>query len=144
MSEVPRGFTGACHCGALGFTFGTDRPVAQWSVRACQCRFCRRHDAATTSDPSGRLAFEVHEPDALVRYRFGLKTADFLLCRRCGVYLGAQVRTGQGAFGIINTRALTAVPEGLPAAAAADYAAEGASERVARRTVRWTPLEAIV
>ena len=144
MSDGSRDFTGACHCGALAFTFRTDRPVAQWSVRACQCRFCRRHDAATTSDPSGRLTFRVHEPHVLVRYRFGLKTADFLLCRRCGVYLGAQVRTGGGAFGIINTRALTPVPEGLPAAVAADYAAESSSERVARRTARWTPLEASV
>ena len=144
MSDMPRGLTGGCHCGALGFTFRTDRPVAQWSVRACQCRFCRFHDAATTSDPAGRLAFRVLEADALGRYRFGLKTADFLLCRHCGVYLGAQVRTAQGAFGIINTRALTPVPRGLPAAVPADYAAESAGERLARRKMRWTPLETIV
>jgi hypothetical protein len=144
MSDIPRGLTGACHCGAVGFTFRTDRPVDKWSVRACRCRFCRSHDAATTSDPAGRLALQVREADALGRYRFGLKTADFLLCRHCGVYLGAQVRTCQGAFGIINTRALTPVPDGLPAAVPADYAAESAGERVARREARWTPLETIV
>jgi hypothetical protein len=131
---------GSCHCGALGFSFETSLPVTQWSVRACQCGFCRAHDAMTTSDPGGRLTFQVNEANALQRYRFGLKTADFLLCRRCGVYLGAQIQTARGAFGIINTRALTPVPQGLPAAAAADHGAESASERIERRERRWTPL----
>jgi hypothetical protein len=143
MSDGLRSFTGGCHCGALGATLRTAHPVEQWSVRACQCRFCRSHAAVTTSDPSGRLVFHVREPEVLQRYRFALKTADFLLCRRCGVYLGAQVRTGQGAFGIINTRVLTPLPQ-VPVAVAADYDAESTGERVARRATRWTPLEAIV
>jgi hypothetical protein len=141
VSEGLFSFSGACHCGALGFTFRTSRPVAQWSVRACQCGFCRQHAAVTTSDPDGRLAFHVLEPGALQHYRFGLKTADFLLCRQCGVYLGAEVSTARGAFGLINTRTLTPLPVGLPAAAPADYGAESAAERLARRESRWTPLE---
>ncbi len=80
----------------------------------------------------------------LQRYRFGLKTAEFLVCRRCGVYLGARIDTANGAFGIINTLALTAVPAGLPEAVTADYGAENASERIARREAKWTPLEKFV
>jgi len=98
----------------------------------------------TTSDPAGRLTFNVSDTEALQRYRFGLKTADFLLCRRCGVYIGAQIQTAHGAFGIINTRALTPDPRGLPRAAAADYGSEEASERIERRENRWTPLEKLV
>lgn len=140
MTSPLRTFEGSCHCGALGFSFETSLPVTQWSVRACQCGFCRARDAMTTSDPAGRLTFQVNEAHALQRYRFGLKTADFLLCNRCGVYVGAQIQTEHGAFGTINTRALTSVPEGLPTAAAADYGAESVSERIARRERRWTPL----
>ena len=136
-----RTFQGHCHCGALGFSFETALPVRRWSVRACQCGFCRARGAMTTSDPSGRLRFQVNEASALQRYRFGLKTADFLLCRHCGVYIGAQIETAHGAFGIINTLALTPFPEELPAAAAADYSAESARERIERRNERWTPLE---
>jgi hypothetical protein len=98
----------------------------------------------TTSDPAGRLTFHVNETDALQRYRFGLKTADFLLCRRCGVYIGAQIDTTHGAFGIVNTRTLNPHPQGLPAAAARDYGAESASERIERREKRWTPLVRLV
>ena len=144
MSAILHTFPGSCHCGALGFSYRTALPVARWSVRACGCRFCRAHGVMTTSDPSGRLAFLVNDRDALQRYRFGLKTADFLLCRFCGVYLGAQIQSTGGAFGIINTLALIAVPDGLPAAVSADYGSESQSERVHRREKRWTPLDSVV
>jgi len=144
MSSLLRTFEGGCHCGALGFSFQTARAVSQWSVRACQCGFCRAHGALTASDPSGRLAFQVKQGEALERYRFALMTADFLLCRRCGVYVGAQIETTQGAFGIINTRTLMPVPDGLPVAAKSDYGSESTSDRVARREQRWTPLARVV
>jgi hypothetical protein len=88
--------------------------------------------------------FRVSEVESLQHYRFGLKTADFLLCRRCGVYIGAQIETAHGAFGIINARGLTPVPEELPAAVRVDYGAESTRGRVERREKRWTPLEKIV
>jgi hypothetical protein len=144
MSSLLHTFEGGCHCGALGFSFQTALPVTRWSVRACQCGFCRAHGARTTSDPSGRLAFHLNEGDALQRYRFGLMTADFLVCRHCGVYLGAQLATANGAFGIINTLALMPLPAGLPVAAQADYGSESASNRIARRERRWTPLAKLV
>jgi hypothetical protein len=140
MSSLLHTFEGGCHCGALGFSFQTALPVSRWSVRACQCGFCRAHGARTTSDPSGRLAFRLNDPEALRRYRFGLMTADFLVCTHCGVYVGAQIATANGAFGIINTLALMPLPAGLPVAAQADYGSESASDRIARRERRWTPL----
>lgn len=88
--------------------------------------------------------FEVSDVELLERYRFSLKTADFLLCKRCGVYLGAQIETTHGAFGIINTLTMTPVPVGLPVCALADYGSESSCERVERREKRWTPLEKAV
>ena len=144
MASSPHTFTGSCHCGAIGYAFLTARPVPEWSLRACQCRFCRAHGAVTTSDPTGRLLFRVDRSESLRRYRFGLKTADFLVCCDCGVYVGAQIETPRGAFGIINTLALTPRPTELPAAAPADYDSEGSSERLRRREQRWTPLDGAV
>ena len=136
-----RTFTGSCHCGAIGFDFLTAQPVAEWSVHACLCRFCRAHGAVTTSDPTGRLNFRAEQRESVQRYRFGLKTADFLVCGRCGVYVGAQIETPRGAFGIINTLTLIPRPTELPEAVAADYDGEGAGERRGRREQSWTPLE---
>jgi hypothetical protein len=134
-------FTGRCHCGALGVTFQTALSPPQWKIRACQCRFCRNHGALTTTDPAGRLAFHASDAGLLQRYRFDTGTAEFLLCRRCGVYLGAQITTSRGVFGTLNTRVLEPAPAGLPAAVPADYGSESTSERISRREQRWTPLE---
>ena len=144
MASTLLSFDGRCHCGAVGFTFQTARPVAEWSVRACQCRFCRAHGARTTSDPAGRLALSVTQPERLQRYRFGRKTADFLLCAHCGVYVGAQIETPRGTFGTVNALVMTPLPHDLPAATPADYDAEDSSDRIRRREQRWTPLERVI
>ena len=121
----------------------TDVTPARWSVRACQCAFCRKHDALSTSDPSGSLEFACDDPDSLKRYRFALRTADFLLCRECGVYVGATIETPTGRFGIINTHALDALPEDVADVGAISYDGEDETGRVRRREERWTPVTAV-
>ena len=133
-------YDGSCHCGALGFTYRTALPGERWSIRACQCSFCRLHDALSTSDPTGALDFAVREPELLQRYRFGGRTADFLLCRRCGVYIGAQMTADGHGLGIVNVHALRQPPSGLPQPLAMSYDGETATERRERRLQRWTPL----
>lgn len=135
-----RDYAGQCHCGAIGFEYRTAIPPSRWSIRACQCAFCRAHDALSTSDPAGEIRWVTGTPDALQRYRFALKTADFLLCRRCGVYIGALIETPSGAYGIINTHALADTPTDLAAPAPISYDGEASGERVGRREDRWTPV----
>lgn len=142
MTKVPplHEYDGACHCGAIGFRYFTTQSLDQWSIRACQCSFCRAHAALSTSDPAGSIEFRGLGSDALQRYRFGQRTADFLLCRNCGVYVGALMETPDGMYGIVNVNALRPIPA-LPALAAPmDYGAESASQRTRRREQRWSPV----
>jgi hypothetical protein len=132
--------TGRCHCGALAYEYQTSLAPAAWSVRACQCSFCRSHGALSTSDPQGSLTYVIRDAGRLVRYHFGLRTAEFLICARCGVYLGAVIATPRGRFGIININALQPQPAGLPQPKAVSYEAEDALGRTARRETRWTPI----
>lgn len=132
-------YQGSCHCGAIGYTYRTAIPPDQWSIRACQCRFCRTHDALSASDPGGFVEFTTGDSKLLNRYRFGLRTADFLLCRECGVYVGALIETKNGQFGIINTHALLQYPETLAATEPMSYDSENVDGRVTRREERWTP-----
>ncbi len=134
-------YQGTCHCGAIGYRYCTTNAPDQWSIRACQCRFCRAHDALSASDPSGFVEFTVADPKLLNRYRFGLRTADFLLCRGCGVYIGALIETDNGQFGIINTHALLQYPETLAATEPMSYDSEDVGGRVSRREQHWTPAE---
>jgi hypothetical protein len=136
-------YTGSCHCGSIGFTYCTGISPPDWSVRACQCSFCRAHDALSTSDPDGELAFAAGHPDDLQRYRFGYGTADFLICRRCGVYIGATIESPNGRFGIINTHALKDSPADIAPAAPIRYDEENTEGRISRRGQRWTPVSAL-
>lgn len=133
-------YSGSCHCGAIGFSYRTHEPPAAWTVRSCQCSFCRTHAGLTTSDSSGSIEFREHQAGSLQRYRFGLRITDFLLCRVCGVYIGAEIETKTGRFGVINIHALRPVPEGLGPAVAMEYGFESTAERVERREERWTPV----
>lgn len=96
--------------------------------------------ALTTSDPLGALELLERSAGTMNRYRFGQRTADFLICRNCGVYLGAVIRTGRGRFGIVNVNAFRDRPVELPVTAAVDYGNESADQRIARRERRWTPI----
>lgn len=136
---LPTEFEGSCHCGSIGFRYQTAIAPEHWSIRACQCNFCRAHDALSASDAAGSLEFTASDPDFLSRYRFGLRTADFLLCRKCGVYIGALIDTDQGQFGIINTHALVDAPDRLAATELMRYGTEDVAGRVSRRETRWTP-----
>jgi hypothetical protein len=86
------------------------------------------------------LQFSCSAPESVQRYRFGTGSADFLICRECGVYLGAQTSREGSRFGILNTRTLDPIPEALPEAAPMSYANEASEARYARRQARWTPL----
>ena len=133
-------YEGSCHCRAIGFRYSTALAPESWTIRACQCTFCRTHAALSTSDPDGSLEFVAHIPRDLNRYRFGHKTADFLVCRTCGAYIGATMESGGKGFGIVNVRVLQSIIARLPGATPMRYEDEGASERTARRVSRWTPL----
>jgi hypothetical protein len=136
MSE----YVARCHCGALSASYRTALPTSNWHIRACQCSFCRTHAALSTSDPAGLLAYSCSQPELLQRYRFGTRSAEFLICRVCGVYVGAQIMSDRKRFGILNVRALTPIPTNLPNAEWMDYEDETTDIRRLRRESRWTPL----
>ena len=101
------------------------------------------HDALSTSDANGTLIFAAKNDAAVRRYRFALRTADFLLCNQCGVYIGAVIETESGRFGIINTHALKEVPRDMAAVEAIDYDHEDGPGRIDRRERRWTPVTGV-
>jgi hypothetical protein len=106
------------------------------------CGFCRAHGARNTSDPGGRIRIAVRDAALLERYRFGLKTADFLVCRRCGVYIGALLEDeGRGWF-TVNANTFKERPALDFPAVPHDFDTEDVAARIARRKRNWTPVEA--
>ena len=130
--------TGQCHCGAVRAVFKTAREPGAIPVRACQCGFCRRHGAATASDPEGRLRLDVRRP--LKRYRFGAEAIEMLLCPQCGVYVAAVLETGQGLLATLNVAGLAMAPLDATPPTPVDYGGESEDARRTRRLAAWTPI----
>jgi hypothetical protein len=130
--------TGHCHCGAIRVELTTARAAADLPLRACQCGFCRRHGALTTSDPAGRLHIEA-TPGAANRYRFGLGVTDFLLCAECGVYVAATMEGDDGLTAVLNVAGVALPGFDGRQPSPMIYDEETAEQRVERRAARWMP-----
>jgi hypothetical protein len=70
----------------------------------------------------------------------GSRTADYLLCRRCGVYVGAVCETPNGRRAVINTLCLSDRAAFNQEAVRPDYDSEAVEARLARRAANWTPI----
>ena len=133
-------YQGQCHCGALEVAYESAVAAAETQVRECQCSFCRLHASMTVSDPKGRIRFTEARPGSLKRYRFGLKTAQSLLCAHCGAYMGALMSSRDGAqYAIVNIRTLADRARFTQPPQAMVYDGEDAAARIARREQKWTP-----
>lgn len=126
--------SGRCHCGAIRLGFETGRPL---SPRACQCGFCRRHGGRTVSDPDGQATLELSGEG--IRYGFGTRTTEYIICARCGVYVGAVAKIDGANYATLNLNAFDDPRLDL-ASAPVSYDGESAAARAERRRKAWTPL----
>jgi hypothetical protein len=91
------------------------------------------------SDPGGRVEIRASDWSRVERYRFGSGTADFLLCRTCGVYLGAVCETAVGTRAVTNVNSLMDRAAFPPASSFPNHDEELVEARLARRAANWTP-----
>jgi hypothetical protein len=133
-------FEGGCHCGNLWYVFEASAPLDALGLRACMCSFCRAHGARNTSDPRGSMQIDVRSADRLVRYRFGLRTADFLLCAHCGTYVGALLPDGEHGWFTVNVNTFREPPPLDFPIQPIVYDNEDVGGRVDRRKTKWTPV----
>lgn len=132
---------GHCHCHNLTYALNTGRDWQSIISRRCGCEFCQQHRPRWWSDPQGRFEFWVADPAALVRYRFGHKTADFLLCARCGGLAAAITVFANGPRAVTNLNlALIGQLERIPPERLLEALAEDSAQRMQRRGANWTPL----
>jgi len=133
---MPR-YTGGCQCGVIGIAFESAAPLAP---RACQCSFCRKHNARSVSDPAGSATLTLEgEP---IAYRFASRAADYILCPGCGVYIGAMTEIGGAALVTLNLNVFDD-PHPRLEAEPVSYDNETAEGKAARRRARWTPLTVV-
>lgn len=132
-------FKGRCHCGAIRVELATDRQPAGQFLGACQCSFCRKHNARAFSDPKAHVTLTAAEPQHLQRYTFGLKTSEQIICRQCGVYVAMTLTDGGKVWSVLNVDTLDGRALFTRTAELRNYDAEDAEGRIARRKARWCP-----
>jgi hypothetical protein len=130
-------YSGGCHCGAISLRFLSARPLAP---RACGCSFCRKHGARSVSDPDGFALISWSPDRPPIHYRFGLGSADFLICAICGVYVAAVVEIGGDLHSVLNLSTFDEPRLDL-AGTPMDYEGERVEDRTERRRRVWTPTE---
>ena len=128
---------GRCHCGAIRILFETEKPLAP---RACQCGFCRKHAARSVSDPDGAATLTVTVDP--IRYLFASRSADYLICPLCGIYVGATAELDGRPLVTLNLNAFDDPRPDLEGAPV-DYEGEGPEAKADRRRERWTPLRLV-
>lgn len=132
--------TGGCHCGNISIVFESALNPAQIEVRACQCSFCRRHSTRAVADPGGMLTIKVADQARLSRYTFGYGTAEYFICRECGVYVGASTLDEHDRRAIIIVDVLDDRELFNQDLIAVSYDSEDRNQRLKRRSERWTPV----
>jgi hypothetical protein len=128
---------GRCHCGNIAFTLAWDPDPTEIPARACGCSFCTKHGGVWTSNPRAALAVNVRDAAAVHRYAFGTRTAQFHVCRLCGVVPVVTCSLDGVLHAVVNVNAFDGVDPSLLHRAPASFEAETEETRLARRKRNW-------
>jgi hypothetical protein len=74
------------------------------------------------------------------RYRFATGTTDYLICSRCGIYVGAAAEIDGATFVTFNLNVFDD-PRLEIEAVPVSYEGESAEEKAKRRRRNWTPAQ---
>jgi hypothetical protein len=131
--------SGGCHCGNIHVRLRLSKSPQQTPLRACACSFCRAHMTRTVADIAGHFTLSAGDWSLVEPYRFGSRTADYMVCRRCGVYVAAICETEAGPRAVVNINCLTDRAAFTQQPNATNYDGETEATRLSRRATHWMP-----
>ncbi len=134
-----RRIEGGCHCGNIRFTFELPDAGGAIPVRSCGCSFCAKHGGAYTSHPGAAIDVRITDPPEAMRYRFGTETADFHICRKCGVVPVVTSLIDGNLFAVISVNAFEGVDPADFDRSEVNFDGETVADRLARRRRNWIP-----
>lgn len=129
--------TGSCHCRDITFTLAWPDDAPQIVARACDCSFCAKQGGAWMSNRDARLTVTLRHPEAVSRYGFGSRTAEFQVCARCGVVPVVISDLAGHLHAVVNVNTVDH-PEALRITRqAAHFEGEDTGARLERRRRHW-------
>jgi hypothetical protein len=91
------------------------------------------------ADPEGVFEVWADNWSLVERYRFGTRTCDFLICRRCGVFIAAVAEMTAGTRAVVNVNCLSDRGDFISVPVIHDFGDETVETRLSRRTANWMP-----
>jgi hypothetical protein len=139
LADGDREHRGGCHCGNIHVRLRLSKSPRDSPLRACACSFCRGHNTRTVADPAGLFEAWADDWSLVEPYRFGSRSADYLVCRRCGIYVAAVCESTAGQRAVVNVNCLDDQASFTQVPNATDYDGETTEARLARRASNWMP-----
>ena len=138
MNKGKRQLRGSCYCGNIRFVFVTDKSDDELPQRECQCGFCVLHGRIATSDRDGELRIAIEAPENVRKFRFGHRTADFYVCRECGMIPVVTSEIDGAIRGIADVRMIEGFVWSRSETSRHDFEGEEVDDRLDRRKGYWT------
>ena len=138
MNKGKRQLPGSCYCGNIRFVFVTDKSDDELPKRECQCGFCVLHGRIATSDRDGELRIAIEAPKNVSKFRFGHRTADFYVCRECGMIPVVTSEIDGAIRGIADVRMIEGFVWSRSETSRHDFEGEEVDDRLDRRKGYWT------
>ena len=130
---------GGCHCGNIHVRLRLSKPPEDSPLRACTCSFCRSHSPRMVADPEGLFEVWADDWSQVENYRFGTRTCDFLICRRCGVFIASVSELTAGTRAVVNANCLSERERFTSPPVVHDFEDETIETRLSRRAANWMP-----
>ena len=128
---------GRCHCGNISFKLTIEPDPGEIAARACGCSFCLKHGGVWTSAPNGSLRIRIEDDALVARYAFGTRTAEFHVCRACGVVPFVTSTIDGRLFAVVSVNAFENVPATMLNRQPVSFDGETEEQRLARRARNW-------
>ena len=138
MNQRKRQLRGSCYCSNIRFVFITDKSDDELPRRECQCGFCVLHGRIATSDRDGELRIAIEAPENVSKFRFGHRTADFYVCRECGMIPVVTSEIDGATRGIVDVRMIEGFAWSRSETSRHDFEGEEVDDRLDRRKGYWT------
>jgi hypothetical protein len=91
------------------------------------------------ADPEGLFEVWADDWSLVENYRFGTRTCDFLICRRCGVFIAAVSEMSSGTRAVVNVNCLNDRGRFTSVPVVHDFEGETIETRSSRRGANWMP-----
>jgi hypothetical protein len=130
---------GGCHCGNLHVRLRLSKSPEDNALRACTCSFCRSHSPRMVADAEGLFEVWADDWSLVENYRFGTRTCDFLICRRCGVFVAAVSEMTSETRAVVNVNCLNERDRFTSLPVVHDFDGETIATRSSRRAANWMP-----